>query len=370
MNFHDLSIDGYIERASRAGDDERVVEMMLQAALVAEDRGDKPSAAKARMRAVNESHSADTPFETLAAFAYALHSEDMQDQWSLNWCYKWMFHRMIDVAAVPLSTVDRVFEMFEAHYEKASLGTSAQKQLKLELAVDTGRLSDAPALYEAWQGDTKTAGSDCRACQIDTKIQYHLAMGDLKNARSVGEPILIGKLRCASVPHITFARFVLPFLEAGDVEAAADVYRRGYSLVATERGYLNYASCYAIFLASTGNWREALSSVSARMYWTRTTRNDRLRFWSMLAAEQVFAAALRAGERVVPVSCVMPEPIRETDGLYDTQLTAGWFREQVDAIAVLFDTRNGTGLFSDEARRVRALLEQGVSLDLDNEEWD
>jgi len=367
MRFHDLSFQGYMDRANMASDDESRIDLLMQAALIAEDRGEHENAAMARMRVVESSHNSDTCFETLTAFAYAIHSEHVQSMWMINWCYKWMFNRLMDIAAIPLSTIEGVFDAFRSHYKKASLGTSAEKQLLLEYAIDTGRLDEAPARYEAWKEDAKTAGADCEACRLDTSAQFELAMRNLKQARKVAMPILMGNKSCASVPHCTFARFVLPMLEDGDLDAAKDMYLRGYSLVSTTRGYLDHASSHTLFLGLTGNWSRALTAAGTRMYWTRTTRNDRHRFWSMLAIETAFARALQDGERVVPISCRMPDEVYEEDGLYDTKRVGSWFRDQVDDIAQQFDHRNGTSMYSDSAARVRAMLEHRYCVDLDSE---
>ena len=366
--FGELSVKEYMNRAWEAGSSEESIEILMRAALMADRAGDAKLGHQARARLVEESHSADAAYEMLAGFGRMLHSSEWTGSYMEMWCYKWVFHSLLEVASISLDQIWAVFADFEQRYKDASLGSSAVEKIRLEIALGAGQIEQAKAIHDIWKDDPKKAGSDCRACDLDSEVVYLLNLGDVSEAIEVAQPIIAGTERCASVPQSTFGALVIPALEAGEYDLAGDLLRRGYPLVSSSRGYLNFASMHTIAFACSGHWSRAINGVGSRMAWLGTTRNDDKRFWSLLACESAFDAAWRAGESVTVVSGIMPAGVHEADGLYDTQRMRDWFGARVDELALKFDTRNSTAKYTDVVSRCRKLIGRGITIDLDSDD--
>src|SRR5262249_53534932 len=141
-------------------------------------------------------------------------------EFGLLWNYKWVINSLSDFPQITMRQILDAFADMEKRYTRAGLGLRPLWQQKTDLAMNVGDRPTAQENYCRWSRSRRGIGSDCPACERSFQVRYLLDAGRPRQALKTAEPLLLERMRCAEVPHSTYARVLLPLVRTGEVERA------------------------------------------------------------------------------------------------------------------------------------------------------
>ncbi len=357
-----------LERARKVAGDEEAMLALQSAADYADREGDHGSAWVARETLLDRSHATDRVREQLAAFAWMLHSKSRRtpSYWGnpLMWTYKWVAVNLAHSADLTREQIDALIEAMRQRYEAEGLGTAPIQAVQLELAIQMGRAVDSEELFKAWKSNQSTAGADCPACVRLTEVEYLLACGKLTEALEHGQPLLDRKMRCAVVPHTTYAHFLLPLIEAGDLAQAGKMHGRGVRMLRQLEGCGSTFATHACYYACARKWKKSFELLTPRLGTILRAKAANIQLLALLAMELACATAIEHRVGAAPLSLPAVVPERPADGSWDLVELGRWAQDQADTLAKRLDLRNGNDAKSSILERWRTIRSAGLELPL------
>ena len=321
------------------------VPLVEEAVRLADTAGDLHLAFEARSQLVDHACWSGHPEKMLVAFAWCLaqldRHPDQFDVYTTLWTYKWV---VLSAPAFPEIGLTQLHEMvadIEARYRREGASLRPIHYLRSWVAEATGDDATARREIVAFEHAPRDQYSDCVACEADQRVDFHAWRGDDEKALAAAEPILSGRLRCAEVPHRTYAKLLIPLLRLGRVADAADLHRRGYRLLEPNQKLLRRIADHVAFLALTGNVERALRIVEKHLPRALEDADRFERMFFMLDAKLLFERLARDGHTEVRVHLPGGVSLRRDDGRYAPTALAAWCDASAREIAAALDRRNG-----------------------------
>lgn len=289
------------------------------------------------------------PEKALVAFSWRLAQRDRDPQKfperDILWEYKWIADSLTDFPQISRQQIEDAFDDVALRCERSGAGLRAVHKLRWQSAVNMNEPERAREHYRKWEQTPRDWNTDCAACEQDDFVEYHLFLREKENALEFAEPILSGSLRCATIPHNTYARVLLPLVQLGQMERAATYHRRGYRLCFNNRKFLSAISSHLRFFALTDNFPQALRLLEKHLEWALESK-DLLTQWRFLLAAR-FSLQRLAEMGYTSLKLRLPKTVlcyRE-DGTYEVAVVASWLEETCRDLAERFDARNGNDGF-------------------------
>jgi hypothetical protein len=207
-----------------------------------------------------------------------------------------------------------------------------------------GDLATAREAHAQWEQTTRDFISDCEACELSLISELHGRLGEHQRALEIAGPILIGRMKCAEVPHTTYAELLETYWKLGRRDDAEATHRRGYRMIRTNREFITEHGWHIEHLLRAGNLERAAELVRRHLPWAIETADmdDRFMFFR---STRSFLRALR-GQRRKNLRFRLPAP----HGTMSPQQLHDWLEPQLVDLAKQFDSRN-------ENSKYAALLE-------------
>jgi len=257
---------------------------------------------------------------------------------SIYWQLKWMTSRMIDNPAVPLSTVDRWLDEFEARYQQRAYSPRPVHADRAELALLLGDQEAASAAMTASMHAPRDQMSDCEACERCSWGRWRVEFGDDEGALSAWGPVLDGTLTCAEEPHYVLSYALLPMLRLGLFDQARGAFLRGYPMVKGNVSLMTAVGRYVEFCALTGNEARGLEILATHAGWLTDTAVDTSRRLGFLCGVVVLLQRLDAlGQGALPVG-----------GSSTVSSLLASFSAEIDELCARYNNRNGNGAVSTD----------------------
>jgi hypothetical protein len=242
--------------------------------------------------------------------------------------------------------LEDMFDDMRRRYERAGAGLRAVHKLACKCAMAMGDVDLARRHQRLWRTTPAGAGNDCAACERNDQVNYLIFVGKDDRAIEHAAPILLGRLVCGEIPHITLAHILLPLLRLGRVEEAAVWHQRGYRLVRTNREFLAEVGRHLRFLALTDNWGPGLRMFESHLAWAVETFDLSRRFEFYLAAHLLLDRLHDAGRSTLDLRLPRSVPMFDEKGHYDTVALRTWLAQECRTLAARFDARNGNDYFT------------------------
>lgn len=327
----------------------------------AEALGDMQTAWRTRCEILSSSAAHAAPrFETLflnLAWCLAMHDR-FPAEFPANrllWSYKWVATTAPLYASVPMSVLHRVIDDMNERFLRAGWGPRAGLQKRVELSMLTGNPAGAQELVSQWCAVSRDQGSDCVACEANTVIEVHEALGDYAEAVRHAGPIIGGRLSCATVPHSTFGLLLRPLMALGRGRQADELYHRGRRLVAemTENG-CSYAAPYVLHAARTGDFAAAAAMLQGRLRESVRLQADatRLRTFGSFAVALAIISRKSDGIDLEPLAAEVLASGRSADESAGTADPAERCWAIAGAHAQSLDLRNGNDYYRGWLKRL------------------
>ena len=330
-----------------------------EAARLADAHGDVPLAYEVRDALIDAATFGGFPDRALVAFAWCRGQQQRDpERFSVDmllWKQKWVVGRLDEFPHISRKQIEGALDDVEQCFAKAGAGRRAALKLRYQAARDMGDTAAAHALWSQWVECPRDHLTDCRACELDDELDYHIDQGEYAVVLEKARPLLEGRSGCAEVPHLTLGSVLYPLFKLGRMEQARDCHLRGYALVQRNREFLATVGEHLEFLSLTGNVVRGLKLFERHVGWALEHASHRDRFSFYSASLFLLERALADGRERVELSLPRAFTLYTPEGSYETRTLRGWLAAQSEGIAMKFDTRNGTERFRQLLARTKGL---------------
>ncbi len=199
---------------------------------------------------------------------------------TILWQFKWMVSSLSDFPEIPLDRTHAVLDDMQRRYLRAGYSLHPVHQRRCQLALHVGDLEQAEKSYHDMLTSKRDSMSDCTVCVPSAQTRILSALGRWSDALQAGHPARNG--RCARQPQWVQAYLLQPYVRAGRLDEAAEMYRASYRRMREAHTYLAGIGLHLSFLAATGNEVRGLELIERHLPWLEAsyTPSDKLHFAS------------------------------------------------------------------------------------------
>ena len=324
------------------------VALLEEAVQIADAHHDADLGYEVRQYLIDAATFGGCPDTALVAFAWCVSraDEDAQrfDPEPLYWKYKWIATAAPKFPTIPREQIDQLLADMHQRYVAAGIGLHPFYQTRRNVYLYIGNIAAAQQDHEQVLRHESNPMSDCTACEQDSAVRLHLEAGNFVEAKAAAQPILEKRLRCAEVPHRTYAMLLLPLLENNAPELAKSYHRAGLRLIKVQLNFLQEAALHILFLTITDNLPAAIRLTQRYLPIYAASRCPAWRF----DFERVLSfVCQRLAQTSSPLRLRWPDHFPLPEGLdpRDYLSLAQHFRYQAQLLAQAFDARNGNSYF-------------------------
>lgn len=255
MNYADMSIEDLWNEAYALPDGKTKMEVLEQAARLADAEGDIEAGFEIRSEIVEIGSFHGFPMKALVAFSWQLGQYDKHpdrfDDYSLLWSYKWVLDRITAFPEINRTQIENLLQDMNARYIAAGYSQRAYHYYKAHVLAEFGELEASQAEWDIVQGMDRDEMSDCLACEQNRLVEFKAKLGDDEGTVKAAEPILHGGMSCGEVPHVTISKVLFPLLRQGQEKEANKLQRKGYKLIKGNRDFLYHQGEHVGYLTLT-----------------------------------------------------------------------------------------------------------------------
>jgi hypothetical protein len=316
--------------------------------------GDQQLSFGARLIATNSFAYGGEPAKAFVTFSWCISDLDDNPQpyheralFTLLWLFKTMVNALTKFPEIPLARTYAALDDMERRYQEYGQGMQALYKYRYVIADHIGSRDDADQWFARWQAAPRDNLSDCIGCDPSDVAEYLSSRGRFAEAVEHAEPVLAGELTCIEQPQRVLNELMVPYLESGRQQEAADAHRRSYRLERNNVADMSDIASHIAFCARTGNENRGLEILQRHLDWLDKAPSP--------AAEMELAAAGGLLLRRITELGHGDTPIQRRDRAdAPAAEVAAELRERAIALARRFDERNGTDA---QGRRTAARLD-------------
>lgn len=360
MNTTIDDIDRFIADAQRMEQGAARTALCEEAVQLADAHGDIEKAFEARTELVNSACFGGQPDVMLVAFTWLVATADKHptrfgdysQQYHLLWMYKWVLGALPDFPHIPKSQILEVLADMRKRYQK--FGSTLHGYYSTEWGVFED-LGDKERVTAAYKKLNRTPGdilSNCAACDQDGRITYHRYFNRYELAVAASEPILVGQMRCATVPQRTYAKLLYPLFRLGRIEEAMRHHRAQYRAIAGRVGFLGYVEDHVEFLALTGNYARAVRIAERHLPMVLTYPAPSMQRDWFRTLRLLFALLVQSDQKRLKFRFPDGHPMKTADDRTTPAELFDYFDREARTLAAKFDARDGHNWHTDALDRL------------------
>jgi hypothetical protein len=341
-------------------DGDSKIMLLEEAVRLADICGDFTLRHNARTLLINAATFGGAPEKALVAYSWCLAQydggrEQEIDEWTLLWMYKWILTNITSFPQISKAQIEEMLDDMAARYRRAGYSLRPNYMLRNRIYKFWDEAKAAEFFHKAQETYRDTA-SDCAACELDDSVSFALRQQDDAEAARLAVPIIQGRLRCGSIPKITFANLLLPLLRLGRMDEAVSLHLQGYRLVGRAgKGYVSSVADHITFLAVTENLDRAVRIFEKHLADASALADLASKFDYYIAAWFLLDELRGRGRETLKLRLPRPLEVYEESETYQTTLLAGWFLRQAQTLAARFDARNESDYYTRRIRDTAAL---------------
>jgi hypothetical protein len=336
--------------------------MLLEEAVrLADICGDFSLAYDARTLLINAATFGGAPEKAFVAYSWCLAQFDQRgaaegiDERELLWMYKWILSHVTSFPQISKAQILEMLDDMAARYRRAGYSLRPNYMLRNRIYRFWDE-AEAAEFFRKAQETYRDGTSDCAACELDDAVSFALRRNEDAEAVSLAAPIIQGRLRCGSVPKITFADLLLPLLRLGRVDEAVSLHLQGYRLIARgAKAYISSVADHITFLVLTGNFDRAVRIFEKHLADASSLADLATKFDYYIASWLLHDELPERGRETLKLRLPRTLEVYEESGTYRTADLAAWFLRQLHALAARFDARNESDHFARSIHETAAL---------------
>ena len=292
--------------------------LLEEAVRLADTHQDVPLGDAVRDDLIRTATFSGHPEKALVAFSWRLAQSDRDPEQfpedDLLWEYKWIADSLMNFPQITRTQIEETLDDMTQRYQRSGAGMRAIYKLRWQAAVDMCEPAAARKFYRLWEKTPRDWNSDCAACEQDDRVEFHLFLGKKDKALQLAEPILSGSLHCATIPEVTQARVLLPLLQLGEVEKAAEYHKKGYRSIRNRRNFLDNVGDHLTFLALTDNLSQGVKLFEHHLEWALESQDLFCRWRFYLAAHFFVSRLAESGQSSVKLRLPKETPCFQEAG--------------------------------------------------------
>jgi tetratricopeptide (TPR) repeat protein len=344
-------------KASDHDDGDEAIALAEEAVIKADLSGEFSIQFYAREQLVRAATFGGEPEKALVAFSWLIahfnQRPEAVSEWSILWKYKWILNEVYEFPHLSKARIEEMMRDFEDRSIRAGFGLYAAYNFRYAFEKFRGNRQGAIEYYEKMMATAKDDLSNCPTCVLDERVSFAIYCGEDKQADELSSSILLGEMKCKSVPHRTYAKMLMPMVRLGKHDEAFNYHRAGYALIRQNKGFMDRVVQHMEFLVATRRLERALGLFRKHVSWLEQTRNLYHHFLFYSAAWLLFDVwAERSSE---PLRLRLPLSLRNQSGEYDARFLAATFKQRASELAKRFDARNETDFFARTLREAPEL---------------
>jgi hypothetical protein len=343
-------IEQMLEEAYRLSDGPAKLALLEDAVRLADKNQHLELGDSLRSDLIRTATFAGYPDKALAAFSWRLAQADHDPrrfpESELLWEYKWITESLPGSPQVTRPQIEDMLEDMATRYQRSSASLRAIHKLRCQIAMAMHERAEASKHYRKWEKTPRDWNTDCAACEQHHRVRFQLFQGKTEDAVEEAEPILRGSLRCAEVPHSTYATVLMPLLQLERLPEAMKYHQKGYRLIAENRKFLDEVAEHITFLTLTDNLAQAVKLFEQHLQWALDTKDLHGRWKFYLAAHFLFGRLVETGQTDLILRLPLSFPLYKEECSYDAEELAAWVEEECRSLAEQFDARNGNEGFA------------------------
>lgn len=352
-------IDDLLARAESMGHGRAQFALTDEAVNLADIHNDVEAGFRARQAYVKAALFSGQPDKMLVAFTWCLAQFDRNperfDTYRLLWQYKWVVNALPDFPQINRTQIEEMLQDMERRFRADGASLQAIWYMRQSIARKMGNRAASVQAHEQFTSLRRDALSDCKACEMDGRVEHSIFLGDDAEGVRQAQPILQGRYSCTHVPQGTYAKLLLPLLRLGRAAEAMAHHVRGYRMISKNPSeFIPQIAEHITFLALTSNYPRGLRLMEKHLGLALDTCCPAWAFDVFLAIKLLLSRLIEA--RLSKLRIRVPEsfPARNATGEYEIGILHDWFAGRVAELGDQFDARNG----NDHHRRRIAAGEQ------------
>lgn len=231
------------------------IEILEQAARLADAEGDVETGFEIRSEIVEIGSFHGFPMKALVAFSWQLGQYDKNpelfDDYSLLWSYKWVLDRITSFPDINRTQIENLLLDMRTRYVAGGYSERSYHYYKAHVYAEFGELEASQAEWSIVQSMDRDEMSDCLACEQNRLVEFNAKLGDDEATIKSAEPIISGDMSCGEVPHVTITKVLFPLLRQGREKEANKLQRKGYKLIKGNRDFLYHQGEHIGYLTLT-----------------------------------------------------------------------------------------------------------------------
>ena len=342
-----------LEQAERFDHNSAVrIELLLQAVDLADSLGDIDLGYQTRDELIESAAFGGRSELIFPAFAWILGQLDKGNinpflDWDILWKYKWAVNHLNGFPSMSAKQIEAAIEDFARRLEKIGENPRVLHFLRWKYQYHRGDNALATQEMNLWQQLPRSYLSDCQACETNFHAQYLASLGQHEAALKMAEPIFNGRLRCGEIPQITFAYMLRSMLHEKKYTEAMQFHKKGYRAIKNDFEFLNHIGLHLEFLVFSQNLPSAIKLFEKHLSWALDQNDLSLRFDFYVSLIPLWKALLKNKQSTVKIQLPKNFTIKSQEKGYSILELQTYFLSELEQIAALFDTRNGTTAFMD-----------------------
>ncbi|HEY7315188.1 MAG TPA: hypothetical protein VH643_37935 [Gemmataceae bacterium] len=289
------------------------------------------------------------PEKALVAFSWRLAQSDRDPQLfpetDLLWEFKWITDSLPGFPQITRRQIEDMLDDMTRRYQRSGASLRAVYKLRCQIAMAMCEPAEARTYHRQWEKTPRDYSSDCPACEQNHRVRFQLFAGKKEKALEMAEPILHGSLRCAEIPHATYALVLLPLVQLGQVEQAVEYHHKGYRLISNNRKFIDESADHLTFLSLTDNLPRAVKLFEKHLEWALDAKDLYWRWKFYLAAQFLMSRIAANGQTSLKLRLPKAAACYQEEGRYDVDTLSAWIEEACRELAERFDARNGNDGF-------------------------
>jgi hypothetical protein len=356
-------IEDLMDKAWNMPEGDTKIELLLEAVQFADALGDIDLAFEIRNDVMEAANAWGRPEHELVAFAWCLAKFDADPkafgEWrhALLWTYKRVLSTLWSFPHISTNQIESALADFKNRLEKNQQSLGTYHEFALKYAFHLGDTTRIESEYNAWR-KFKPKDLDCAACWQHLEVQYQIYLGNLEPALQKAEK-LFGKraASCNRVPHVTHAIILEPLLKLGQLEEAA-IHHQLFKKIAKDEAFLRVATINMAYLAYSNQVPVATKMLETHLPWAFKTLDLERRYDALRDTLPLLERYKQQAIKSIKLEWNKENPLYQGQKNHDTTKLEAAILEEMQRIAILFDTRNQNSKFSKRIGFDSALLEQ------------
>ncbi len=336
------------------------VELLARAVQLADTLGDDDLAFDTRMELIDAATFSGDPQVSLVAFSWCLSHADRTNSVNgmLLWKYKWILPAAAYQPSIPRAQVEEMAADMKQRFRAYGVNLKGYWQARSQCAYAFGELKEAERCLRAANRLSSNELTDCEACCVAAQVEFAQHLGQYRRAIEIAGPILRGRLRCAEVPHRTYANLLYPYFALKKDAEAIDCHRRGYRLIRNNPNFLGQVAEHMVFLTLAARPPEAGKPRAPQLPQAPPPGAPLPGLPSRRAAAFCTQELLRAGVSELRLKLPAHFPVAQRRGRGDLGQVHAWLLDRARKQSAAVDRRNGNSHYTKLLRRTLNLHEQ------------